>query len=1249
MAYKDLHDFKTGSDGDSDIGSIKAYKYALNIVNGVPYEGSSLGSVLNSKGNTLTTFTLPLPFGNFKCIGQCSDIENNAIIYFLYHDTGLDAICRYLITTNTVETILQYGTDPLMSVMLNFQAEHYITSCYVIQNLLYWNDDINPPRKLNIDKAIRFTNGGSGGSDPLSYFYITEQTIDRIKWPPHFSPTCSYQNDNTYNYNNMRGSTFQFAFAYVYDDNELSTLSPITKLPIPQNEETILGTYTSNIHYNNRIDIVLNTGTRTIKAINIYGRSNATDDTPITVSANNSSWYLIDRLEKYDINNNVLINSDNDSYVYQFFNNKIKDIVDQGDAARLFDYVPILCGASELIEKNRLLDGDITEGYDNVDIDIRLTPVKVPVDYSQLIPPYSFPAINLISYGTGGGPNGYLVDLYYVDTFNDYPIANSTVCAITLPPNVNVGDIITVTIVYVYDPTGGTIQGAFPYTYQVVVDNGDVSNYPINLRNKIATQLSLYVPTIIFNNSGNPYYIFISLLLTTSTSFFNIITGIFITGNNVSIATKYKNLKSGAYHEFGLVYYDRGNRSGATNLDTAHSTVYIPFPTEDAAVDKINQVRSGYRNVIDWQIHHIPPIWATHYQWVYTKNTTLNYYLQYHLVGDALAPNTLNSSLNGIYLDAATNKVYMKFQKSLNHYNNYTKKSILSYVWQKGDRVRLLMFPAANGDWYYYQKDDYSAPSSSWTYLTQLDFEIVGVDTGNEHLIVEYFDITQFMVTPITPPSPFYSDQHRQNSVVEVYRPAHEIGERRFYEIGECYEIGNPGLPTRHHDAPAPQQPSNNMVASGIFSDTGDSYLKLRFTSLIDISPNPLTTFNYFPVESDSISDFYVSDSCDIGRPNIVDRNMKQRRLQANLRFSGQLLQDTQINDLSRFDVLNAEQLPDKFGVIEKIVEVADVIKVVMNTKLISIYVGRTSTGEADGSSNLYVTSGVLGTIIIPAVSHGTKHPESVSRWDRYLYFFDLLNGEFVRDTANGIFTISSYGQAGYFRTWKEQIFTAQSFGGISRVISAFDKRTEQVVVSLFYEYDDGEKSVVRKDTIAFLENKDEVQTVFSNQWKTNYSFTPEYFGYTGTALTMFQDGQLWLAHSNPIHCSFFGQKYPEKITIVCNISPDTIKRFLAFAYSSNKRWSVESIYIPPTENYPQGMLSSIVDTKFVSKEGYFYSEFNKNILTPGFATQLEALINGFDLRGAAMEITLRNDHDDSVSLDSCYVTLLPSPKSGVE
>ena len=1261
MSYKDVHNFILGADSDSDSRVIKGYRSAYNIRIGTS-DSNHLACVENIKGNTLVNYALPP--GTNKCIGCCEDLDNNALIYFIWNSNLQHLILRYNVIQNNITTILHQQIQGLWYFDLNFQHTKLITSCFVIQGLLYWTDGYNPPRKINIDKAIAYTQNvwtftdnswvavtgtaafvnptvgvpsnitvgskiiiqqfagftnasyntvatvlainGVAGTNSITtdipwgvstppqggqlillsannYSTINEQVIDRVKYPPLNSPTCSYQNDHTYSHNNLRGGTFQFAYAYIYDDKEQTVASPTSKLPIPQNEEYITGVYIENANANNRLDVVINTSEHNVNAILLYARSNAetSGSNPVTVSANYGNWYLVERIEKYKLDGTPII-SNNIDYTYQFFNNKIKNTLDQSDIERLFDYVPQFCGASELIEKNRILDGNITEGYDNIDIDIDIDLIKNTVQKNG----GSSITYNVSGFAWAGGTQ-----------YQYFP----------LPSQVQIGDIFDL---YIVDQ-----NNIYNTVSTSIADQAALNNYPASVVDALYSQLNHPNP-LIFHigeyTATSPAYLYFTFPSSIPQGqnylqFYQLL--------QTSPILKFKSLKTGSYHQFGLIYSDRALRSGATNTNILNNVVgaatfYVPFPTEVAGGLAGLTISDAYQYLAQMTIKHTPPTWAKYCYIAYSGNLSLQSYLQY----------------NCIALYATNGNIQINIQNQLTSFLADFPNCENSYVWQKGDRVRMLLRNAT--------PTGVPVPNyNSWLYSSAYyDLEIISFDSASGNLICE----------PTSTPLGLMMDVYY--SVVEVYTPKKNLGEQIFYEIGECLPIVS-GYHTGSVQNQTASQPAIHLINSG------DCYVKFRHTSntASHVYAPPYDNFTYFPCESNSISDFYISDSTDKGRPNIVDRTQQQRHLKANYRWSGQLVQDTQINDLSRFDFLNSGQVPDKFGTIQRLVEVADVVKILQDKKCSSIYVGRSSTGEADSTNSLYVTSGVLGTLIVPAESFGTLNPESVCRWNRNLYFFDLLNGVYVRNSANGSFPISNYGQVNYFRTWKEQILYAQSRRGTSYVLSAYDKDTEQVIVTLGWNIPKYEftKPISRYETIAFLESIEGEKTDFSDQWKTNYNFTPEYYGYCSTAFVAFQTGALWLQNSNNIHCNFFGKQYEETITFVVNIQPDAIKRLLAMAYDSNQRWYIKDINVLPTENYPMGQHSLILASKFVSKEGYFYAEFNKDDKDPRFINTLDALLNGRELRGKAIEITMGNQLTSEVILYEAYVALLPSAKSG--
>jgi hypothetical protein len=152
-----------------------------------------------------------------------------------------------------------------------------------------------------------------------------EVFMDRIKHPPVYAPIATYESDIDYEFNNLISLQFQFAYKYVYDDKEESTLSPISKTPLCSTIISNSVFVSGQNNENNVISLKLNTGSNNVKGVKIYARSSSEtkDVNPVKVNCNNSDWWLVDDLIKYDENTTL----PHDWNIYDLFerNNFIKE------------------------------------------------------------------------------------------------------------------------------------------------------------------------------------------------------------------------------------------------------------------------------------------------------------------------------------------------------------------------------------------------------------------------------------------------------------------------------------------------------------------------------------------------------------------------------------------------------------------------------------------------------------------------------------------------------------------------------------------------------------------------------------------------------------------------------------------------------------------------------------------------------------------------------------------------------------
>lgn len=1197
---------QSGMNLDTDVRSLPPnhYGYALNILSNNS-NGSNLGCIENRKGNTLISFTLP--DGVNRVCGAVKDIQRSAIVYFVQNSLKNHCILRYNIKTKTIDKIAY--AEPI----LNFQPDIIISSINIVGDLLYWTDGyfnkftyepslgefkdqyFNPPRKLNMVKAYNYTNNVA--VNPLyKYSAITEEILDRIKYPPKNKPIVSYNTDDTKKTNLLIGSLYQFAYRYVYDDNERSVVSPYSLIPQPTNSETWVCKWDKEYEKNNVIELWVDTGSEIVKQIELFVRLGNTVD-----------WYKFDTIDKFSDDGSIVIGSD---ILYEyiitngkgFYNDVQLLLVDLKDMARLFDYVGQTVDAQTLISENRLVDGSFVEDYDNIDIDITLTRKEE----------------SLYFLNTPGLPNP-IYDIYTrtnLDILQIYGVFLSWQFG-GFQPNCTYEIIFTIHLTNGNDDIlSATYTTGAPNTFSIAtVTNSWVAQINAQAAAMYNPQrFGLYndIPSqgeITFGASG--YYGYA----------YNY--DVVIREQQVATSTASPDIhpiisafKSGHKHFFGIVYYDRAGRSGGVNISD-NSSIYIPVDVEYLPHNGVYPAgyfiydRKIYNNIA-WEIKHKPPEWATRYQFVRLKNTPK--FIQYFFVSAKL-----NTDGN-IELDINDN---------ITEFNDKVPKSVLkTYTYTKGDRIRFLYYG-------YFSTMYYN------TFADYIDVEISGIDVTSGKVIIEDIGIYQYQLNCDPPTNP---SRIADYICVEIYTPNKMTDSGTYVEFGEEYGISSPHTQNRAHMGQIQNQTAS-LSAKGVFT-VGDIYVKNRYA----------VTPTFLPVEVENYSDIYISDVISIGRPNTVVPDMKRKKI-TRLRYSGQFLEDTRINNLSRFDWLNQEEIGNEHGNISSIHQLGDTLKVLQQNKNTSFYIGVQMMTSADGNQIPIQSTGVvLSKPNISPLGYGCQNPESVMVNDRYMYFYDQNYGVFIRDAANGMAIVSDNGMKSFFTRKRQEINDSYKH----KVITSFNKKFNEVVVT-FITYPlvpipqdmTTFRDEVLIETVCFCENSDTWTTFLSYSKTINKNETPiDYMAYNGETFVTFLNGQLYLENDG-VFGNFFGEQKSMVVDVISNIENEKVKIFSAIGLTTNHNktslsdsWYVDSIIVPTTDVNAAGQLSEIAASGFRMKEEALYADIPRDINSPMQGSNKFKLINGRVMRGQCATFRLKNNSNDAVVLYSVIIKTIPSEMS---
>jgi len=295
--------------------------------------------------------------------------------YTIYQNTHrMDMILSYNVNSQNLiyHIISVYDCIPCTTqwnTTLNFNPNNLITGVNLIDNFLFFTDNHNPPRVIDVTKqygepcvsppvgpqtnpttTCPIPPGGGGVCGEGDNF--TAKEIMVIKEPPTNSPTITLSNNGTER-NYIEDKMISFATRYRYEGGEFSALSSFSEIafspePFFYSQDSDLNEGMINKY--NAVTVLFETGNELVTDIEVVFKSSDT-----------SLIKIIDRFNK-----NQLGLNNNSTYSITFDNSKVYTVLPEYEILRLYDNVPIVAKA-QTIMGNRLMYGNYQEQYNLVD------------------------------------------------------------------------------------------------------------------------------------------------------------------------------------------------------------------------------------------------------------------------------------------------------------------------------------------------------------------------------------------------------------------------------------------------------------------------------------------------------------------------------------------------------------------------------------------------------------------------------------------------------------------------------------------------------------------------------------------------------------------------------------------------------------------------------------------------------------------------------------------------------------------
>jgi hypothetical protein len=528
--------------------------------------------------------------------------------------------------------------------------------------------------------------------------------------------------------------------------------------------------------------------------------------------------------------------------------------------------------------------------------------------------------------------------------------------------------------------------------------------------------------------------------------------------------------------------------------------------------------------------------------------------------------------------------------------NSTNPSNNINYIFEPGDRLNI--YYRANGE-----------------YIGKLDIEIKGFEKSR-YLKIPY-DPSFIVGTNILGKGTFIEIFRKPQTPTVADNPADY--QPFYYEMGECYPVTNPHAPSRQ------------FSKKDFIIWEGDTH-KLRGVIHYATSMR-MQGFDIYSMNPNSQMRSETWEKGD-GRPNFVPAQSEEvLRKKTSLKWSGNYITGTRINNLCSFDALNETILSPEFGAIKKL-QIADnsqaegnVMLSIHEAQIVSNYIQEKVIKNPGGGQQIVTSDTVVGTSDPLMNGVGCQNPESVIQNDGRVYGVDALRGYVWRYSNDGLTILSDIKNREFFHA---HLAAIQKSGKKYVISGGYDPYFGLYNMSInIYSGDvtltplgSGQGVTELQITETFNER--------SRMWMSPMSYRPEVYGKINNDFFSFKDGQLWLHYSNTLNANFYGVQYDSYIEGVFNENPDSVKIVKNIAATSDHLWECPSI----TNNY--GQESELLGLKelgvaysppqdFILQEGVYKAAILRDKNTPNMPTGVPALAKGDVLRAQAFKFRFKS------------------------
>ena len=1109
--------------------------------------------------------------------------------------------------------------------LAKFDANYLIKDIKVIHrnfegDLVYF---IGPDKKLMVFnyESLRTKKYGNDEDLKLEFFSV-------LKAPPSEILKCSVVDDNTYSSNSINKKLFQFKYRFVFDDNEKSVWSAISKIPFPSRPADTQ--YNASGKVQNCIDIDFSTGDKNVAKVEIASRVN--------IGNLWSDFFLVDSIDKA-----TLGIGDNTVAKYKFRNDGVYLPIDIQESNLLFDYVPDKSNTLELANGNTLVVGGLEDGYNktlpfNPNQTVNSDRFDAEILGSSYLPDGT--VSNLAATVRNAADTGAFSSLRIKVSQND-PGFDKAAGIIKFSGTPVPGDNITITlntdwfIGALYNSRQFGSLSPDVETYSVTVQSGwaitDIISAFVNMPVRLKWAglrvggAPLTYPSKPFGTGPISNALYFGVYSVNERDIrdwnFNAVRVSVSKNLNISATDSIPCYKWFGNYKFGIVYYDKDGKTNGVYTTSSTGTNDPMSLRASNYIMNIGSIPSIPRAFL--KINSLPPIWAEYYHVVRTKELSCDFSLivvasKFERVG-----GVIRLDIQNIY---DTPSLYP------------LSSDIINYTFVKGDRVRIIQkmsptiagsplpapVPPSNRDGSFY---DFQI-----TNVEDIEVTINNVKVKRKNIIIP--DIASIVIDGVHP------IENSDKVLIEIYRPAKVVSDESlsYYETGFSFPVVEVNGVKYH----ATNNINQAINAYGLIDLTGDGdyYYKNRAM----VTGDTTATVGDFYVVDKNFSEVWSSAVWSQGRPVVVDNSVRREYYPAMLRFSQSYIYGTNINNTNRFYPLNFEEADASYGDILRLKTRENFIRMFQRHKVGMIPIYRQIIVDNATSSQVALSERLLNKPNYYSGDYGIdKYGSSLISTDYGDYFVDTLNKAIVRVSLDGITNVSDTNN---LMTWSNDNIFEDSYG-----YGCFNYENRNVIMLIGRLTTVNNQIVNQNKIVAYNEPKKKFESFYSyTEAQAMLFINGIIYSFLGTNPVIGINGKEVYKHDNLLRNNFFEAGpvgVPSEIHTVFNGNVQLKKTYTAIEELSTSIWEAVVKTGPLTNQRTTVVLADFF--KEYGNPPFRFTLFNR------FENKFNATIKrdmntggnkyfGDTMKGLYAQVELTNNSADEQRLISVSLKYIDSP-----